>query len=47
MRPFDVAAYIERLQSEAAASRVKQELAAIGGLSQMSSPFQTLSSDSC
>jgi hypothetical protein len=47
MRPFDVAAYIERLQSEAAAPRVKQELAAIRGLSQMSSPIPTLRSDSC
>src|SRR5215469_5609187 len=29
IRPFDVAAYIERLQGEAAAPSVKQELAAI------------------
>jgi site-specific recombinase XerD len=29
IRPFDVAAYVEMLQSEGAASSVKQELAAI------------------
>jgi site-specific recombinase XerC len=29
IRPFDVAAYVERLQGEAAAPSVKQELAAL------------------